>query len=71
MSPKELAKLKDTFSEMKKKAIADPIYFFETFLWTFNPKADPFHFRFKPFPFQKRLIRDLIDSINNGEDLLH
>lgn len=69
MSPKELAKLKDTFSEMKKKAIADPIYFFETFLWTFNPKEDPFHFRFKPFPFQKRLIRDLIDSINNGEDL--
>ena len=54
---------------MKEKAKEDPVYFFETFLYTFNPKEDPFHFRFVPFNFQKRMIRDLVNAINNGEDV--
>lgn len=69
ISPKEMKKLQDTFREMKKKAQDDPVYFFDTFLYTFDPKNKPYHLRFKTFPFQKRLIRDLVIHINNGEDL--
>lgn len=50
-------------------AEADPVYFFDQFLYTFNPKQEPFHLRFLTFPFQKRLIRDLVYSIDNGEDI--
>lgn len=69
ISESEMRKLGDTFKEMKKKAMEDPTYFFDQFLYTFDPKTKPFHLRFKTFPFQKRLIRDIINSINNGEDL--
>lgn len=69
ITPKEQKKLEETFLEMKERAAEDPIYFFDTFLYTFDPKNEPFHHRFKPFPFQKRMIRDLITSINGGEDV--
>ena len=69
ISPKELVKLQDTFKEMKNRAQEDPVYFFDQFLYTFNPKEKPYHLRFKTFPFQKRLIRDVLYSIDNGEDL--
>jgi hypothetical protein len=66
---KDLKKLESTFIEMKKRAEEDPVYFFDTFLYTFNPKQEPFHLRFKTFPFQKRLIRDIINAVKNGEDI--
>lgn len=69
ISEKELKKLENTFFEMKKKSQEDPVYFFDTFLYTFDPKNKPYHLRFKTFPFQRRLIRDLIYAIDNGEDL--
>lgn len=69
MSPKQLKELQKTFQAMKEKAKEDPVYFFETFLYTFDPKHEPFHLRFIPFPFQKRLIRDIISAIQNGEDI--
>lgn len=68
-SPEELKELQQTFLEMKKQAQEDPVYFFEKFLWTFNPKEEPFHFRFEPFPFQKQLIRDVLFAIKNGDDI--
>ena len=69
ITPKEKKKLEFTLLEMKKKAMEDPVYFFDTFLYTFNPKVEPFHHRFKTFPFQKRMIRDLVKTINGGEDI--
>ena len=69
LSAQELKKLESTLNQMKEKAREDPVYFFETFLYTFNPKVTPSHLRFKPFDFQKRLIRDIIKSIMDGEDL--
>jgi hypothetical protein len=69
ITDKEMTKLQDTFKEMKKMAMEDPVYFFDTFLYTFDPKNKPFHLRFKTFPFQKRLIRDMIDAIHDGNDL--
>jgi hypothetical protein len=69
LPPSELKKLTATFSQMKETARENPVFFFDTFLYTFNPKIEPFHHRFKTFPFQKRLIRDICTSIKNGEDL--
>lgn len=69
ISPKEQQELEATFIEMKKRAKKDPVYFFETFLYTFDPKREPYHHRFKPFPFQKRMIRDLANAIDKGEDV--
>jgi len=62
---KDLKKLEATFVEMKKQSQDDPVYFFEQFLYTFDPKRAPFHLRFKPFPFQKRLIREVKNNITN------
>lgn len=69
MSLKEQQQLEAAFIQMKKRAKQDPVYFFETFLYTFDPKREPFHHRFKPFPFQKRMIRDLVKAIDEGEDV--
>lgn len=63
---KELFKI---FEQMKIQASTDPIYFIDTFCYTFNPKTEPFHFRFKLYPFQRRLVKDLVHSINYGEDI--
>lgn len=69
ITPKEQEELQATFLEMKKRAKKDPVYFFETFLYTFDPKREPYHLRFQPFPFQKKMIRDLIKAIEDGEDV--
>lgn len=69
LSDAETKKVQETLKEMGKRASEDPVYFISTFLYTFNPKQDPFHLQFKLFPFQKRLVRDLVHSIRTGEDL--
>ena len=69
MSPKQAAEVQKTLLAMKEQAKEDPVFFFDTFLYTFDPKREPFHHRFKTFPFQKRLIRDILFAIKNGDDL--
>lgn len=69
LSKKELKKLESTFLSMKKKASDDPVYFIDTFLRIYNPKENPSDIPFKMFLFQKRLARELIKSINEGEDI--
>lgn len=54
---------------MRNKASEDPVYFVNQFLYTFNPKQEPFHLRFKLFPFQVRLVRDIVKAIRDGDDL--
>ena len=51
------------------RASKDPVFFFETFLYTFNPKVTPSHLPFNPFDFQKDLILELVDAIDNGYDI--
>lgn len=65
----EAKRVQETLLEMKKRASEDPIYFIDTFCYIFNPKQDPFNIRFKLFPYQKRLVRDILYSVRNGEDL--
>jgi len=69
VSKNEEKKILETLLEMKKKASEDPVYFIDTFCWTFNPKQEPFHLQFKLFPFQKRLVRDIVQAIRTGEDI--
>jgi hypothetical protein len=69
ISPKQMKELESTFLEMKKRAQEDPVYFFDTFLYTFDPKNEPYHMRFVTFDFQKRLIRSIIQAIEEGDDL--
>jgi hypothetical protein len=48
----------------------DPILFFNTLLWTFDPKRPPFHYPFKLFPFQEeRIVKELVLAIENGYDI--
>jgi hypothetical protein len=46
------------------------IFFIETFGWTFDPRKNPKHIPFVLFEYQKRAIRELVDAIDNGHDLL-
>ncbi len=69
LSPAEQRRVQDTLLEMKARGKEDPIYFIDTFLYIFNPKQEPFNLRFRLFPFQKRLVREVIHAIRNGEDI--
>jgi hypothetical protein len=72
LSEIEQKKIQNTLLEMKKMGKEDPVYFIDTFCYTFNPKVakgESPHLRFKLFPFQKRLVRDLVYAIRNGDDL--
>lgn len=55
--------------KLDRQCAADPHKFFETFLFTFDPKREPYHFPFNPFPFQHQLIDDLVSAIENGHDI--
>lgn len=46
------------------------IFFIENFLWTFNPKEEPKNFPFILFDFQKDAVREFVNHIINGRDLL-
>lgn len=69
MTPKKLKELEETLYQMRDRAKEDPVYFFDQFLYTYDPKNEPYHLRFKTFPFQKRLIRDIIKAVDEGDDL--
>lgn len=69
LSDAEAKRVQETLMEMKKKASEDPVYFIDTFLYIFNPKQEPFNIRFRLFPFQKRLIRDVLHAVRSGDDL--
>jgi len=69
LTDQESKRIQDTLFEMKRIASEDPVYFIDTFCYIFNPKVNPSNIRFKMFPFQKRLVRDIVEAIRNGEDL--
>jgi ribosomal protein S16 len=54
---------------MLRRASKDPTYFIDNFLWTFNPKQEPYHFEFKLFPFQYDLVYDIKEAIETGNDI--
>jgi len=50
------------------KCKEDPLFFFNTLGWTYNPKKEPFDFPFITYPFQDKFILDVIKNIEYGED---
>lgn len=69
ISPQEAKRVQETLLEMKKKGSEDPEYFICTFLYIFNLKQTPSNIRFNLFPFQRRLVREIVYAVRNGEDL--
>lgn len=47
----------------------NPEEFISRFLYTFNPKVEPFHLPFNLFPFQRKLVWDLKKHIDEGTDV--
>lgn len=46
-------------------------YWLENFCYTYDPRPRrPKNLPFLPYDFQKELIQDLVNAINNGEDIL-
>ena len=48
----------------------DITFFFNYFLWTFNPKVEPNHFPFILYPVQADLIRSYLKEIQSGKGSL-
>ena len=69
LSEEQLAAKQAQVIKLDRQCANDPVLFFRTFLYTFDPKREPFHLPFDPFPFQVDLIESLIDHINRGEDI--
>lgn len=61
--------LKVKFDQRVEKAKTDPTVFIDRFLYTFDPKREPYHLPFRLFDFQKDLIHKMKDSIEKGEDI--
>ena len=48
------------------RCAVDIEFFFNYFLWTFNPKVKPNHFPFMLYPVQAELAKGYLDEIQNG-----
>jgi hypothetical protein len=47
-----------------------PLYAFNTYFWTYDPRAKPYHLPFITYDFQDEFILTLADHLERGEDLL-
>jgi hypothetical protein len=65
-SPKED---KEDLTIALEEGSKDPIEFIDRFLFTFDPKREPYKLPFVLFDYQEELVRVLVDSITTGNDL--
>ena len=52
-----------------RKCKEDPIFFFNMFLWTYNPRLDKPHVPFITYPYQDDFIKQIVDAIETGIDV--
>lgn len=69
LTKQDMLKLETAFQQMKEKCKTDPVFFFDNFLRIYNPKKNPTDIPFKTYPYQKRLIRQIVKAIEYGEDI--
>jgi len=50
------------------KCVKDPLFYINTFAFTFNPRVLPYHFPFVTYPYQDRYIQTIVDCIEKGRD---
>lgn len=59
----------DDWKKIIETCKADPIFFFNMFLWTYNPRLDKPHVPFITYPYQDQFIKDIIESVEIGIDV--
>ena len=52
-----------------RKCKEDPIFFFNMFLWTYNPRLDKPHVPFITYPYQDDFIKQIVDAVEMGIDV--
>ena len=52
-----------------RKCKEDPIFFFNMFLWTYNPRLDKPHVPFITYPYQDDFIKQIIEAVETGIDV--
>ena len=52
-----------------RKCKEDPIFFFNMFLWTYNPRLDKPHVPFITYPYQDQFILDIVNAVETGIDV--
>ena len=60
---------KIAIAEAMRTASTDPVFFINKFLYTFDPKREPYHLPFILFDYQEELVRELVLCIRQGEDI--
>lgn len=53
----------------RAEARLSPVSFINNFCYTFNPKVEPYHLKFKLFPFQVNLVDEIKQAIDEGYDI--
>ena len=70
---KRLELLKYTSDEgwvkLIRKCKEDPIFFFNMFLWTYNPRLDKPHVPFITYPYQDDFIKQIVEAVELGIDV--
>lgn len=57
--------------QIRELFFRDPIFAFNAFFFTYDPRKRPFHVQpFCTYPYQDEYILGIVDAINNGEDYL-
>lgn len=66
LSVEEVQKL---IGQRVSEAALDPVVFIDRFLYTFDPKRSPYNLPFVTFDFQKDLVYQIKEAIEQGNDL--
>lgn len=59
----------DGWVEIIRKCKEDPIFFFNMFLWTYNPRLAVPHIPFITYPYQDDFIKQIVESVEIGVDV--
>jgi len=54
---------------LMEQAKTDPVVFIDRFLYTFDPKREPYHLPFVLFDYQEELVGELVTCIRQGDDI--
>lgn len=57
-------------AELMEMCRRDILFWFQWFCWTFDPRLSQPHRPFQLYPFQVQALRDIVNAIEQGEDLL-
>ena len=59
----------DGWVKIIRKCKEDPIFFFNMFLWTYNPRLDKPHVPFITYPYQDDFIKQIINAVETVIDV--